>query len=74
MLVKSGKENAPPGKWVGLRIQQKLKSLKDQLKIWNKTTFTNVSQIKDELLQKIQDLDDKEALKSLTNLLRGERS
>lgn len=34
-----GRENAPPGKWAGLHIQQKLKSLKDQLKISSKATF-----------------------------------
>lgn len=58
----------------GTSSHQKLKCLKNHLKKWNTTTSGNVSQIKDDLLQKIQEMDNKEAQESLTDQVRSEES
>lgn len=43
----------------GLHFHYKLKCLKNKLKVWNKSTFGHVSQIKDDLLPKVQEMDKK---------------
>lgn len=72
--MKSWWGTQPPETWAGLRLQQKLKDLKDQEKAWNSTSFGNVSQGKEELLHKIQVLDEGEAMEGLTDDLSSERN
>lgn len=41
----------------GLFFKEKLKMLKENLKIWNKNSFRCVNQVKEELRKQIQELD-----------------
>lgn len=66
--------HAPQSTWVALPFHYKLKCLKFRLKHWNKTTFGNLSQIKQELLAKIEEIDRKEAEEGLLDQDRNCRS
>lgn len=55
--VKSWWDEEVTEKWAGLKIQRKLKNLKEKLKLWNWTTFGNIRLKKEELLYTIQNLD-----------------
>lgn len=55
--VKSWWDEEVIEKWAGLKIQRKLKNLKEKLKLWNWTTFSNIRLKKEELLHTIQNLD-----------------
>lgn len=72
--MKPAWDQAPQGRGAGIRLHQKLKCLKEHLKEWTKSTFGNVSQIKEDLLQKFQEIDFTEAEEDLSNLVRNERS
>lgn len=73
-MVKPAWDQAPQGRGARIRLHQKLKCLKEHLKEWTKSTFGNVSQIKEDLLQKFQEIDFTEAEEDLSNLVRNERS
>lgn len=68
-VVKPAWDQAPQGRGAGIRLHQKLKCLKEHLKEWTKSTFGNVSQIKEDLLQKFQEIDFTEAEEDLSNLV-----
>lgn len=53
-------------------MQSKLKNLRNQLTSWNRTTFGNVTKEREELLQKIQELDKQEALAGLSEEFRSQ--
>lgn len=73
-VVKSAWDQTPQGRWPGIRLHQKLKCLKERLKEWNKSTSGNISQIKEDLFRKIQEIDSKEAEEDLSDLVRNDRS
>lgn len=68
MWLQHSWETLPPRQWAWLRLQQDLKKLRNRLKIWNKITFGNVSQAKDDLLQKIEELDEKKLWSALRTI------
>lgn len=55
-----------------MSLQQKIKHLKNHLKIWNKENFGHRPYKKEELLQKIKNLDEKEAVEPLSEQYRKE--
>lgn len=73
-VVKTAWDRAALGRWAWIRLHQKLKCLKDRLKESNKSTFGNVSQIKENRLQKIQEIDSKEAEEDLYDIARNEEA
>ena len=46
--------------WEGFKVMEKLKRMKDSIKIWNKEVFGDTKEIKREIIEKIHWLDKKE--------------
>ncbi|KAL5572566.1 hypothetical protein UlMin_022163 [Ulmus minor] len=51
--------------WESYRIMEKLRVLKDKIKVWNKEVFGDTRIIKKEVVEKIADLDKKEEMRQL---------
>lgn len=67
------KGNLNPRGWEGIKIMEKMKGMKVQLKRWNKKIFGDANLAKGEVLGRIEKVDSKEEVSALDENGRAER-